>query len=100
MIQSRSYNETNVNRTLSGPKRTTSPARGNTPPEHSSSGASVSIVNHNAWQTIKGREKSPRVSYKRIRIQGAVSGSNVKGGPLPTRQCSSAGWTEKRRMII
>ena len=59
VIQSRSYNETNVNRTLSGPLRTTSPARGNTPPEHSSSGTSVSSVNHNAWQTIKGRGKSP-----------------------------------------
>ena len=34
--------------------------RGNThtPPEHSSGGASVSSVNHNAWQTIKDRAKS------------------------------------------
>ena len=31
-----------MNRTLSGPIRTTSPARGNIPPEHSSSGTSVS----------------------------------------------------------
>ena len=85
MLQSRSYNETNVNRTLSGPIRTTSPARGNNPPEHSSSGTSVSSVNHNAWQTIKGRAKSPRVSYKRMRIQGTVSELNVKGAPLPTR---------------
>ena len=69
VIQSRSYNETNVSRTLAGPIRTTSTARGNTPPEHSSSGTSVSSVNHNAWQTIKGRAKSPRVAYKRMRIQ-------------------------------
>ena len=85
VIHPRSYNETNVNRTLSGTIRTTSPARGNTPPEHSSSGTSVSSLNHNAWQTIKGRAKSSRVSYKRMRIQGTVSGSNVKGAPLPTR---------------
>ena len=85
VIQSRSYNQTNVNRTLSGAIRTTSLARGNTPPEHSSSGTSVSSVNHNAWQTIKGRAKSPRVSYKRMRIKGTVSGSNMKGTPLLTR---------------
>ena len=82
VIQSNSYNETNVNIT---PIRNTSPARGNTPPEHSSSGTSVFSVNHNGWQTIKDRTKSPRVSYKRMRIQGTVSGSNVKGAPFPTR---------------
>ena len=49
-----------MNRMLSGPIRTTSPARGNTPPEHSSSGTSVSSVIHDTWQTIKGRAKSPK----------------------------------------
>ena len=75
-----------MNRKLFGPKRTTSPLRGNTPPVHSSSGASVSSVNHNTWQTIRGHGKSPRVSYKRMLIQGTVPGSNVKGAPpLHTR---------------
>ena len=42
-------------------------------------------MNHNAWTTIKGRAKSPRVSYKQMCIQGTVSGSNVKGDLLSIR---------------
>ena len=85
VIQSRTHNETNVNRALSGSKRTISPAPGNTPLEHSSSGISMFSVNHNVWQTIKGRAKSPQVSYKRMHVQGIVSSSDVKDSPLPTR---------------
>ena len=48
VIQLHAQNETNVDRTLSGLKRSTSPARGNFPTEHSSSVPSVSRVNHNA----------------------------------------------------
>ena len=51
MIQSRVQNETNVNRAISAPKCTISPARGYTPPEHSFSGASVSSLNQNHKKT-------------------------------------------------
>ena len=66
-------NETNVNRAISGPKRTISLARGNTPPEHSSSGASVF-----SFKPSKDVQNHKHPSYKRRHIHGTAKIINLE----------------------